>query len=213
MELHDFQKQMADVYGDLDRERGVPATVAWLTEELGELAQAVRKGTVEQQLHELGDVLAWLASLAEQLGLSLEDAAARYATVAPGARAPRVAATTDAEGLPAHPHASAGRAVLCTGTAAGNGIPSTQNGFSGTGGEELGDLDGVERGALAEVVVRHEQREAVVDGGVAPDPADVGRVVRPRPAAAWARRPPPPPAPRPGPPAHRPVTAAARTGR
>ena len=83
MELHDFQKQMADVYGDLDRERGVPATIAWLTEELGELAQAVRKGTVEEQLHELGDVLAWLASLAEQLGLSLEDAAARYAVGCP----------------------------------------------------------------------------------------------------------------------------------
>jgi NTP pyrophosphatase (non-canonical NTP hydrolase) len=61
----------------------VPATVAWLTEELGELAQAVRKGTPEEQLHELGDVLAWLASLAEQLGLSLEDAAARYADGCP----------------------------------------------------------------------------------------------------------------------------------
>ena len=83
MELRALQKQMADVYGEQDRERGVPATIAWLTEELGELAQAVRKGTREQQLHELGDVLAWLASLAEQLGLSLEDAAARYANGCP----------------------------------------------------------------------------------------------------------------------------------
>ena len=38
----------------------------------------MRKGTPDQQLHELGDVLAWVASLANQLGLSLEDAAARY---------------------------------------------------------------------------------------------------------------------------------------
>jgi NTP pyrophosphatase (non-canonical NTP hydrolase) len=83
VELDDFQKQMAAVYGELDRERGVPATIAWLTEELGELAQAVRKGTVDEQLHELGDVLAWLASLAEQLGLRLEDAAARYAQGCP----------------------------------------------------------------------------------------------------------------------------------
>ena len=52
--------------------------VAWLAEELGELAQAVRKGSPEQQLHELGDVLAWLASLANQLGLSLDEAATRY---------------------------------------------------------------------------------------------------------------------------------------
>jgi NTP pyrophosphatase (non-canonical NTP hydrolase) len=61
----------------------VPSTVAWLAEELGELAQAVRKGTVDEQTHELGDVLAWLASLAEQLGISLEDAAARYADGCP----------------------------------------------------------------------------------------------------------------------------------
>jgi NTP pyrophosphatase (non-canonical NTP hydrolase) len=79
MELAELQRLMAATYGVQDRERGVPATVAWLTEELGELAQAVRKGSLDDQLHELGDVLAWLASLAEQLGLSLDDAAARYA--------------------------------------------------------------------------------------------------------------------------------------
>jgi NTP pyrophosphatase (non-canonical NTP hydrolase) len=50
-----------------------------LAEEVGELARAVRKGTREEQLHELGDALAWLASLAGQLGLSLEEAASRYA--------------------------------------------------------------------------------------------------------------------------------------
>jgi NTP pyrophosphatase (non-canonical NTP hydrolase) len=83
VELSAFQQQMADLYGDRDRERGVPATVAWLAEELGELAQAVRKGTVDQQLHEIGDVLAWLASLTQQLGLSLEDAAERWASGCP----------------------------------------------------------------------------------------------------------------------------------
>ena len=79
MELASFQQLMADTYGTRDAERGVAATVAWLTEELGELAQAVRKGSAADQQHELGDVLAWLASLAQQLGLSLDDAAARYA--------------------------------------------------------------------------------------------------------------------------------------
>ena len=83
MELGALQRLMAETYGEQDRERGVAATVAWLTEELGELAQAVRKGSSEDQLHELGDVLAWLASLAEQLGLSLDDAAARYADGCP----------------------------------------------------------------------------------------------------------------------------------
>jgi NTP pyrophosphatase (non-canonical NTP hydrolase) len=83
VELAEVQQLMDRLYGAADRERGVPATVAWLCEELGELAQAVRKGTVEQQLHEFGDVLAWLASLANQLGLSLDDAMARYVTNPP----------------------------------------------------------------------------------------------------------------------------------
>lgn len=78
MQLDELQQLMDDLYGVADRERGVPATVAWLAEELGELAQAVRKGSSEEQLHELGDVLAWLASLANQLDLSLDDAIRRY---------------------------------------------------------------------------------------------------------------------------------------
>jgi NTP pyrophosphatase (non-canonical NTP hydrolase) len=83
VELRDLQRRMAETYGERDRARGLPASVAWLTEEVGELAQAVRKGTAEDQLHELGDVLAWLASIAGQLGLDLEDAAARYADGCP----------------------------------------------------------------------------------------------------------------------------------
>ena len=83
MELAGFQDLMEELYGAADRDRGIPATVAWLCEELGELAQAVRKGTVAEQRHELSDVLAWLASLAHQLDLSLEDAAQRYADGCP----------------------------------------------------------------------------------------------------------------------------------
>jgi len=83
VDLEELQATIRATYGERDAARGVPATVAWLAEELGELAQAVRKGSPEDQLHELGDVLAWLASLAEQLGLSLDDAAARYASGCP----------------------------------------------------------------------------------------------------------------------------------
>ena len=36
-----------------------------------------------QQRHELADVLAWLVSLAEQLGISLDEAAQRYADGCP----------------------------------------------------------------------------------------------------------------------------------
>lgn len=83
MDIADFQDLMDRTYGVRDRARGREATVAWLAEELGELARAVRKGDAADQLHELGDVLAWLASLAAQLGLSLDDAAQRYAAGCP----------------------------------------------------------------------------------------------------------------------------------
>ena len=83
VQIDEFQDVIARTYGARDAERGIPATVAWLCEELGELAQAVRKGTVSQQRHELGDVLAWLASLAHQLDLPLDEAAARYADGCP----------------------------------------------------------------------------------------------------------------------------------
>ena len=73
------QQLMESTYGDHDRRRGVPATVAWLAEEVGELAQAVRKGTRADQEHEFADVLAWLASLANQMGIDLAAAADRYA--------------------------------------------------------------------------------------------------------------------------------------
>jgi NTP pyrophosphatase (non-canonical NTP hydrolase) len=83
VQLAEFQDLMTRTFGARDAERGTAATVAWLAEELGELSQAVRKGDAGAQLHELGDVLAWLASLAGQLGLSLEAAAARYADGCP----------------------------------------------------------------------------------------------------------------------------------
>jgi NTP pyrophosphatase (non-canonical NTP hydrolase) len=70
---------MADTYGERDGARGLPASIAGLAEEVGELARAARKGTSAQQLEELGDVLAWTASIANQLGLSMDEAVARYA--------------------------------------------------------------------------------------------------------------------------------------
>lgn len=84
MDISDFQASIAATYGERDGDRGIAPSVAWLCEEVGELAQAARKGTPDQQLHELGDVIAWVASLAHQLGLSLDDAAQRYAHGCPG---------------------------------------------------------------------------------------------------------------------------------
>jgi len=79
MELAHLQRLMEDTYGERDRARGVAAAVAWLAEEVGELAQAARKGGPHERTHEIGDVLAWVATLANLLGVDLEEAAARYA--------------------------------------------------------------------------------------------------------------------------------------
>ena len=51
--------------------RGVPGTVAWLCEETGELAQALRKGTRAELEHEFSDVLAWVATLANLVDVDL----------------------------------------------------------------------------------------------------------------------------------------------
>jgi NTP pyrophosphatase (non-canonical NTP hydrolase) len=81
--LSELQDVITRTYGERDAARGLPASVAWLAEEVGELAQAVRKGDDAQRLHELGDVLAWLTSIAAQLGLSMDDAAQRYVNGCP----------------------------------------------------------------------------------------------------------------------------------
>ena len=83
MDIAAFQQLIAATFGERDRARGLPASVAWLAEEVGELAKAARKGTPAEQLEELADVLAWTATIADQLGLSLADAAQRYAAGCP----------------------------------------------------------------------------------------------------------------------------------
>ncbi|MCU1395684.1 MAG: hypothetical protein JWM34_4112 [Ilumatobacteraceae bacterium] len=83
MEIRELQDVIERTFGDRDRARGTPSTVAWLAEEVGELAQAVRKGTPAQQLHEFGDVLAWVATLANQMGIDLDEAVQRYADGCP----------------------------------------------------------------------------------------------------------------------------------
>jgi NTP pyrophosphatase (non-canonical NTP hydrolase) len=78
VDLGELQSLMDRTYGARDRARGVPTTVAWLAEETGELARAVRKGTRDEQIAEIGDVLAWVASLANQLDIDLDAAVERF---------------------------------------------------------------------------------------------------------------------------------------
>ncbi len=83
MDLAELQTLMDDTYGERDRARGVAAAVAWLAEEIGELAQSVRKGSHEDRMVEFADVLAWTASLANQTNVDLNAAIERYVNGCP----------------------------------------------------------------------------------------------------------------------------------
>ena len=78
MEIGAFQRLMRETYGEQDRARGLDATFGWFVEEVGELSRALRRGDHDDRVHEFSDVLAWLASLADQAGVELDEAAARY---------------------------------------------------------------------------------------------------------------------------------------
>ena len=83
MELGALQASIRRTYLERDERRGRDATFRRLAEELGELARALRTGDRDNLVHEFGDVLAWLASLANLLEVDLEDATRRYTHVCP----------------------------------------------------------------------------------------------------------------------------------
>lgn len=79
MHIAEFQELMRRTYLERDRRRGADGTFRWLVEEVGEVARALRHGDAESLRHELGDALAWLASVANVAGVDLQEAADRYA--------------------------------------------------------------------------------------------------------------------------------------
>ena len=86
MQIRELQALMARLYAGRDAERGRDATFRWFTEEVGELAKALRTGDRANLEHEFGDVLAWLASLATLESVDLEQAVTRYAAGCPKCR-------------------------------------------------------------------------------------------------------------------------------
>ena len=83
MELTDLQAGIARTYLERDRERGVDATFRWLTEEVGELARALRRDDRANLELEFSDVLAWLVSLANLTDVDLTQTMRRYADGCP----------------------------------------------------------------------------------------------------------------------------------
>jgi NTP pyrophosphatase (non-canonical NTP hydrolase) len=83
MRLAEFQDLMRRTYLERDERRGRDATFRRMVEEVGELARTLRTEDARARDEEFSDVLAWLASLANQSGVDLEGAAARYADGCP----------------------------------------------------------------------------------------------------------------------------------
>jgi NTP pyrophosphatase (non-canonical NTP hydrolase) len=85
--LNDFQRLIRQMYLEKDVARGVDGTFMWLMEEVGELAAALREGTRDEQAAEFADVLAWLTTIANVVGVDLASAVEqKYGAGCPGCR-------------------------------------------------------------------------------------------------------------------------------
>lgn len=83
--LNDFQRLIRQMYLEKDVARGVDGTFMWLMEEVGELAAALREGSHEEQAEEFADVLAWLTTIANVVGVDLAEAVQqKYGSGCPG---------------------------------------------------------------------------------------------------------------------------------
>ncbi len=67
-----FQALIERLYLERDAARGVPGTLLWFVEEVGELVRAIRRKERKNLEEEFADVYAWLATLASLHGLDLE---------------------------------------------------------------------------------------------------------------------------------------------
>jgi len=85
MTLTELQRLIETMYSAKDRERGPEGTFMWFSEEVGELAAALRENDADALAAEFADVLAWLATLANITDVNLSEAVAKkYGGGCPG---------------------------------------------------------------------------------------------------------------------------------
>ena len=83
MEIREFQQLIRQIYLDRDQRRGADQTFLWLLEEVGELTRAYRRKEASAG-SEMADVLAWMVSVANLLGIDLEsEVLKKYPRVCP----------------------------------------------------------------------------------------------------------------------------------
>ena len=82
-----FQNTIREMYHSRDVNRGIEGTFMWLSEEIGELATALRQGTKQEITEEFADVLAWLTTIANVAEVDLTTALTqKYGNGCPGCR-------------------------------------------------------------------------------------------------------------------------------
>jgi NTP pyrophosphatase (non-canonical NTP hydrolase) len=83
LEIREFQRLIGQIYLDRDQRRGADRTFLWLLEEVGELTRAYRRKE-DNVGTEMADVLAWMVSVANLLGIDLEsEVLKKYPLVCP----------------------------------------------------------------------------------------------------------------------------------
>ncbi len=83
--LGEFQQLIRRMYYEKDVARGPEGTFMWLMEEVGELAASIRGNDQANRVEEFADVLAWLATIANVVGVDLAEAVRRkYGSGCPG---------------------------------------------------------------------------------------------------------------------------------
>jgi len=79
MKIAEFQDLIRRTYHARDVKRGLDKDFLWFTEEVGELAEAVRRRDPAMVTEEIADVLAWLCTVASISGVDVQEAAlAKY---------------------------------------------------------------------------------------------------------------------------------------
>ncbi len=86
--IRQFQDVIARTFGEKDGARGMAGTFMWFSEEVGELARALKRRDPdpEELIGEFSDVFAWLCTLATMAGIDMDDAVGRYMDGCPRCR-------------------------------------------------------------------------------------------------------------------------------
>ncbi|MEB3786489.1 MAG: nucleotide pyrophosphohydrolase [Desulfurococcales archaeon] len=74
MEIGEAQELIRKKYLERDSMRGLFKSFTWLVEEIGELGEALLKGSHRNVEEEIADVIAWTLSIANLAGVDVEKA-------------------------------------------------------------------------------------------------------------------------------------------